>query len=117
MLAFFRRLFSWLGVRFSALFGQGFLVELAKWTATKLLITAFCTVGIYIVSSNLLVFFVSKIIDGVSSMAGSQGSISSAIIQFSGLGAYFAERLKLVQSLSVIVTGFSIRAIRQFLPF
>lgn len=117
MLAFLRRLFSWIGLKFSALFGQGFLVELAKWTAIKIVVTAFCTVGIYIIASNLLVFFVSKIIDGVTSMAGSQGSISSAIIQFSGLGAYFADRLKLVQSLSLIITGFSIRAIRQFLPF
>lgn len=117
MLSFFRRLFSWLGVRFSALFGRGFAVELANWAAIKILVTAFCTVGIYIISSNLLVFFVSKIIDGVSSMANSQGNISSPIIQLSGLAAYLAGQLKLVPSLSAIITGFSIRAIRQFLPF
>lgn len=117
MFAFLSRIFSWLGIRFSALFGQGFLVELAKWTVVKIVVTAFCTVGIYIVASNLLVFFVSKIIEGVTSMAGSQGSVDSAIIQISGLGAYFAERFKIVPSFSLIVTGFSIRAIRQFLPF
>ena len=116
MLKFFQRIFAWLSGRVSSFFGQGFLLELAKWTATKLLITAFLTIGIYIIANNLIVFIVSKIVENVSTFSN-QGSINPAIVQLTGLGAYFAGKLKIVPSVSLIVTGFSIRAIRQFLPF
>lgn len=116
MLAFISRIIGWLAAKFGVLFGQGFLVELAKWTAFKLLITAFITVGIYIIANNLIVWLVTTILEQTSQFA-SQGSMDSPVIQLTGLGAYFANHLRLTQSFSLIVTGFTIRAIRQFLPF
>lgn len=116
MLAFIRRLFSWLGIKVGALFGQGWLVEVAKWTAAKIILTAFISVGIYIIANNLLVWVVSKILEETSQFA-SQGELSPFVLQLTGLGGYLAGCFKLVQSFSLIVMGFSVRAIRQFLPF
>lgn len=116
MLAFFKRIIGWLAGRFGTLFGQSFLVDVAKWAATKLLITAFCTVGIYIVANNLIVWLVTKILEQTSVFT-SQGAMASSIVQLTGLGAYLADHLLLTESFALIVTGFSIRAIRQFLPF
>lgn len=116
MLAFFSRIIGWLAAKFGVIFGQGFLVEVARWTATKLLLTAFLTVGIYIIANNLIVWMVTKILEQTSQFA-SQGTMSSVAIQLTGLGAYLADQLLLAQSFALIITGFSIRAIRQFLPF
>lgn len=116
MLAFIKRIIGWLAAKCGLIFGQGFLVEVAKWTATKLLLTAFLTVGIYIVANNLIVWTVTKILEQTSQFA-SQGSMESAAIQLTGLGAYLADHLLLTQSFALIVTGVTIRAIRQFLPF
>lgn len=116
MLSFFSRMFGWLVSRFGLIFGQGFLVQLAKWTAAKVLLTSFLTVGIYIVANNLLVWAVTKILEQTSQFA-SLGSMESSVIQLTGIGAYFADHLLLIPSFSLIIAGVSIRAIRQFLPF
>jgi len=116
MMAFISRIIGWLAAKFGLIFGVGFLVEVAKWTASKLLLTAFLTVGIYIIANNLIVFIVSKILEQTSQFSN-QGTMSTVAIQLTGLGAYLADHLLLVQSFALIITGFSIRAIRQFLPF
>ena len=117
MLAFFQRLFGWLFGKVSLLFGQGFLLELAKWSAKKIVVLSFLTVGIYIIFNNVLVWLIDKILTEVGSLVSDQGSFDSIVIQLTGLGAYFANEMRLVDAFAVIVTGFTIRAVRQFLPF
>ena len=117
MFAIFQRLFGWLFGKVSGLFGQGFLLELAKWSAKKIVVLSFLTVGIYIVFNNVLVWLINKILDEVGALVTEQGSFDSIVIQLSGLGAYFANQMRLVDAFAIIVTGFTIRAVRQFLPF
>lgn len=117
MMAFIRRIFGWLLGGVTGLFGRSWAVELAKWTAGKVILTAFCTIGIYILCNNVLVWAVTKIIAETSAQLGNQGSLQNAVIQLSGLGAYIADKFRLVPSFAIVVTGLSIRAIRQFLPF
>lgn len=116
MMSFLARVFGWLAARFGAVIGQGFLVDVAKWVASKALITLFCTVGVYIIANNVIVWFIEKVLSQVSAFA-SQGSLSAPIIQLTGIGAYLADHLLLPQALALVITGFSVRAIRQFLPF
>lgn len=115
MLSFIKGLFVWMLGKFGSLFGQSFALELAKWGAKKLLITAFFTVAIYVVANNFLVWFIGKVIEETSQFMDA-GTFESSAFQLIGLGAYLAEKFRLVESFSLVVTGLSIRAIRQFLP-
>lgn len=117
MLAFISRLFGWLFSKLTGIFSTQLMMEVAKWTAKKTVVLAFIATGIYVVFNNVLVFFIDKVLTEVSGMVQTQGTFSTITIELTGLAAYFANEMNLVPAFALIITGVTIRAIRQFLPF
>lgn len=95
------------------------LIEVAKWSAFKLFMTALFFTGIYIILNNFLITFAGDLMSGAQSAleAESGGALQAAALELTGLGGYLAQRLQLVESFSVWLTGLMLAGIRSFLPF
>lgn len=118
MMSFIFRMFSKIGKWFGGLGAASFAVEVAKFGAWKILLTAFYFTGVYVLLNNLMVFFMEKISSMlVSHYGGVDGGVSPFIIQLTGLGAYLAQKMMLVESFTAIMTGLSLAVVRNFLPF
>jgi hypothetical protein len=95
------------------------LIEVAKWTAFKIFMTALIFTGLYIVLNNFVIGFVGDLMSGAQSALESQagGGLQAAVVDLTGLGAYLAQKLQLVDAFAVWLTGLAIASIRSFLPF
>lgn len=118
MLAVISRLFGWLGTLCSGFLGRGFLTEVAKWTAAKLLLAAFWTTGVYIIVMNLVIFVADKINIAMTAYMHQNGSnISPSTFMMVGLMGYLAQKMSLLESFSMLISGVTLKAVRQLLPF
>lgn len=116
MLAFFKRCFeSLLGW-----FDRDSLVKVAqdllKWSASKTLLAMFYTTGIYILVYNIFVFMADKLHHIFATVIASNGTISPTTASLIGLAAFMANKLLLVESFSMMVTGTICHAIREMMP-
>lgn len=116
MLAFFKRCFeSLLGWFDKDSLGK-IAQDLLKWSASKTLLAMFYTTGVYILVYNLFVFMADKLHHIFSTAITSNGAISPATASLIGLAAYMANKLLLVESFSMMVTGTLCHAIREMMP-
>lgn len=117
MLAFFMRMFGklggWLGLSTVAAAG----VEVAKWAAWKVLLAAFWFIGVYILINNGFVLVMNLVASYMPQVYGGSAPTTSLGMQLTGIGAYLAQKLMLVDSFTAFMSGLSLAVVRTFLPW
>lgn len=115
-----------LGGMFSSVLGsiglssvRSTIVEIAKWSAFKIFMTAIFFTGLYIVLNNFCITFATKVVTGATQAVNAAGgaSFSPTVVELTGVGAYIAQKMQLVETFSMFLTGLSLAVIRKFLPF
>lgn len=117
MFAFFIRMFQSVGAWLGAASIASATLEIAKWASWKVLLTAFWFTGVYVLFNNLLVYAMNMIAAMMPSVYGVDAPVNSLSMQLSGIGAYMAQHLMLVESFSALMTGVSLAVVRMFLPW
>ncbi|MCI5156927.1 MAG: hypothetical protein D3906_00535 [Candidatus Electrothrix sp. AUS1_2] len=107
----FQPLIDWIGSIFNK-----YLSDLSlKFVAYKTMIYTFITVTLPAVLKNLLTWLFGILTAQVDQF--DWGSMSSTVIEFTGLAAWFAVHLRFVDCLSVLITALVIRLTLNFIPF
>lgn len=93
-----------------------YLVDTAlKYVAYKTLVYVVITVVLPAVLKNMLAWLFSLLTAQVDQV--DWGEMSAAVIEFSGVAAWFAVHLRFVDCLSVLITALVIRLTLNFIPF
>lgn len=112
----FGSLFSWLGGIIAGLGVREGAIQLAKFVATKIIITTVFVLGLSILLNNFLIDWITDYL-----MASSQyitdPNLQSAVINISGLAAYIGGLLQIKECFSIIIAGLSVGMIRKAIPF
>lgn len=99
----------------SSLFNK-YLVDLSLlYAARKILLYSAITVLFPAVVKNLFSWLFGLLTSQIS--GADWGSMTSLVVQFSGLGAYLAVHLRFLDCFSVLVTAMVIRLTLNFIPF
>lgn len=86
--------------------------------AIKTMIFTSITVTLLTMLYNLFVYIMTSFWNWIyAEIASNQGSMDSVTYQFTGLGAYLFQHLKIGESLALIFIGVSIRFIIKMIPF
>jgi len=97
-------------------FGRLFTVETLKFVAYKALILFILFVALplvlYNVGVDLIFDFMQYALDQISGY-----QIDSFVVQISGIGAYIATKIKLVESVTLFLSFLAIKFIFRFIPF
>jgi len=88
----------------------------AKFVATKVILTTLLVSGLAIVLHNFIIDFVTAYIQASANQMDG-GNMDSFVVQLTDLGAYLGQQLQLQASISVILSGLSVGAVRKFIPF
>lgn len=88
-----------------------------RWAATKALLIALITVTFPILMHNFAFWIFDVFMQFVSANLPDEGGVPSAVLSFTGLSAWFAIKFKFLECFSVMMTGLSIRAVLNFIPF
>ena len=88
----------------------------AKFVATKVVLTTLLVSGLAIVLHNFVISFMTDFINA-SAQEMTDGNMQSFLINLEGIGAYIGNKLKLQESISLILSGVSVGAVRKFIPF
>ena len=94
-------------------------VSVAKFVAIKaLLITLLTTVAV-VVFHNFIIDFITSYMEQFVSFATSSlpSGFESVSHQFTGIGAYLADKLQIVESFSLVMSGLMVGVVRRFIPF
>lgn len=103
-------LLSWFGS-----LGAKFLTDsLLKFAAYKILAFVLLTVTFPIVIKNLITWLFEILTSFVDDIE--LGDLSSTVVELTGLAAYVAQHLQLVDCVSVILTAIAIRFTLNFIP-
>ena len=102
-------LFRWLAGALSSFFGSA----VVRFIALKIVLTTLMVVTLPIVLNN----FAYKLLDLALNQISQSSSLSPAVINLTGLGAFFAERLNLVQVFNVIIAAVMTRFTLKLIPF
>ena len=86
-----------------------------RWVALKTLVYTFLTVTLPAVLKNLLAWLFGVMVSQVDQL--DWGSMSSVVVELSGLGAWFAVHLRFLDCFAVLVTCLIIRLVLNFIPF
>ena len=96
--------------------GAKFVTDsLLKFVAYKAFAFTLLTVTFPIVIKNLLTWLFELLTSYVTTI--DLGDLSATVVNLTGLGAYLAQHLQLVDSLSIILTAIAIRFTLNFIPF
>lgn len=112
---------------FAALFGKivgsaAFTgaVQVAMFMAFKLVLVTLMVSVLAIVLNNFIIAFITDLISAAANEFANHpdaGDLSNLVFNLEGIGAYLGGLLKLQESFSVLMAGFSIGAVRSFIPF
>lgn len=117
MLSFLLRMIGKIGSWFGASTIASAGVEVAKWAAWKVLLAGFWFTGVYILFNNLFVFLLNTISAMMPDVYGGGAPGTSLMVELTGLGAYLANKLQLMESFSALIAGISLAFVRSFLPW
>ena len=107
----FQPLIDWIGSLFNK-----YLVDLTlKYTAYKVLLYSSLTVIFPAVLKNLLSWIFKIMTAQVDQF--DWGQMSSVVVELSGVGAWLAIHLRLIDCFSVLITALVIRLTLNFIPF
>lgn len=96
--------------------GKLISVETIKFIAWRALIMFLMFVALPVVLYNVFTGLIFDFMDyGMSYITGS--GVSAFTIEITGLGAYIASKIQLVQAVSVYMSFVSIRFLMRFIPF
>ena len=99
----------------SSIVGKFLTDSLLRFLAWKTLIFTLLTVTFPVVIKNLITWLFNVLTASVGNIDTS--GISSVVVQFTGFAAYLADKLHLVDCLSIILTALAIRFALNFIPF
>lgn len=106
----FMPIITWVGTLFSK-----YLVDASlKFIAYKILIYSFITVVTPAVIKNLLAWLFGLLTAQVDEV--DWGTMSAAVVELSGVAAWFALHLRFIDCLSVLITALVIRLTLNFIP-
>ena len=106
----FQPLIDWIGSLFNS-----FLTDVSlRFVAFKTLIYSFITVTLPAILKNALAWLFSVLVAQVDSL--DFGSMSSVVVEFSGLAAWFAVHLRFLDCFAVLITALVIRLTLNFIP-
>lgn len=100
---------------FGSFFAKFLTDSLLKYVAYKLLAVTLVTVTLPIVLKNLLVWLFSLLTAQISQL--DLGTLSSVVVEISGLAAWFAVHLRVADCMSILITALVIRLTLNFIPF
>ena len=94
-------------------------IAVAKFLAIKALLIALVSTVAVVVFHNFLIDFMTDALSQFSTYLESNvsGNIQAVVHTFEGLGGYLADKLKIVESFSLIMSGLSVGIIRRMIPF
>jgi len=110
---------SLLGSLFGGLvsvFGRLFTVETLKFIAYKLLILFIVFVALPLVLYNVGTSFIFDFLEYAMTYISGLG-VDSYVVQISGIGAYIATKIKLVESVTLFLSFVAIKFVFRFIPF
>jgi hypothetical protein len=111
MIFSFQPLIDWIGSLFNK-----YLVDLTlKYAAHKILLYSSLTVIFPAVLKNLLSWLFGILTAQVNQF--DWGTMSSVVVELSGIGAWLAVHLRLIDCFSVLITALVIRLTLNFIPF
>ena len=93
-----------------------FLTDKALYyVAIKALIVVALTVTLPIVLKNVITWMFSTFFAAIQANLPA-GSMQSFVLQFNGLGGFFATNLRIVEAVSVVITALTIRLALNLIP-
>lgn len=98
-----------------AFVGRFLTDNLLKFAAYKLLLFTLITVIFPVVVKNLLTWLFNTLTSFVDTI--DLGDIESSVLQLTGLAAYLAQHLNLVDAVTIILTALVIRFTLNLIPF
>lgn len=106
----FQPIIDWIGSVFNK-----YLEDISlKFAAWKAMIYTFITVTLPAVLKNLLAWLFGVLTAQIDK--ADWGSMSSAVVEISGVAAWFAVHLRFLDCLAVLITALVIRLILNFIP-
>lgn len=111
MIFSFQPLIDWIG----SLFNKYFFDLTLKYAAHKILLYSSLTVIFPAVLKNLLSWLFKIMTAQVDKF--DWGQMSSIVVELSGIGAWLAVHLRLIDCFSVLITALVIRLTLNFIPF
>lgn len=96
--------------------GKTISVETLKWLAFRAFMLFIVFVAVPIVLYNVATDLIFDFIDYAMSYISGSG-VTSYTVQLTGLGAYIAQKIRLVEAISIMLTFTSIRFLMRFIPF
>lgn len=96
--------------------GRVLSIELLKWVAFRALMIFLIFVALPVVLYNTFTDLIFDFMEIALDYLTSQG-ISSYTLQITGIGAYIASKIQLVQAVSLYMSFVSIRFLMRFIPF
>jgi hypothetical protein len=96
--------------------GRILSIELLKWVAFRALMIFLIFVALPVVLYNTFTDLIFDFMEIALDYLTSQG-ISSYTLQITGIGAYIASKIQLVQAVSLYMSFVSIRFLMRFIPF
>lgn len=107
----FQPLIDWIGSLFNK-----YLTDISlKFAAYKTLLYTFITVTLPAVLKNMLAWLFAVLTAQINNF--DWGDMSSVVIEYSGLAAWFAVHLRFMDCMAVLVTALVIRLTLNFVPF
>ena len=101
----------------AAFFGA---VQAAMFVALKAVLTVLLFSGLAVVLHNFLISWITDYITAAADAYGNHadaGNLEQFVFQITGIGAYLGGLFKVQESFSVLMAGFSVGAVRSFIPF
>jgi len=92
-------------------------IQVAKFIAFKVILTALLVTGLAIVLNNFVIDFVTDFISQAATSLSDGTTFQSSVFQLQNIGAYLGNILMLKESMAVVISGISIGAVRKFIPF
>lgn len=96
--------------------GRVISVEVLKWVAFRALMIFLMFVALPVVLYNTFTGLIFDFMDVSLNYLTDQG-ISAYTLQITGIGAYIASKIQLVQAVSLYMSFVSIRFVMRFIPF
>lgn len=92
-------------------------IAVAKWTAMLLLIKFTLFVALGAACTWAVGYVLDFAMEGVKSLYADSGMVQAVPIQLVGLAGYLADKLRIPEVFSILLTGWSFAFVRSCVPF
>ncbi len=105
-----------IGTGIAALAGKFLADKILYYVAIKALIVVALTVTLPIILKNLITWLFSSIMEITQANLPDSSTLQSFVLQFEGVGGFFATHLRIPEAVSVVITALTIRLVLNLIP-